>query len=190
MPQHHRIVPQKLIASGCAAYSHPPYERSYYLGPDVLEAIYVPNLPFLRYLIEMGATLDYVGCNSKTNGYTALELALHCGFPAVLKILLSSTTGYGDRKSALLRAIPTAESNITSPHPREIRDFGGYSVIIAYETDLESYNLICNALKNLGVGIPSKSQEDCLSDVGIRCRESLSKCPMSHKSLNIGCLHM
>ncbi|KAA6413969.1 MAG: hypothetical protein FRX48_02331 [Lasallia pustulata] len=63
----------------------------------------------------MGASFDYVDCNSKTNGYAALEFALILGRQNALEILLSSTAGYGDRKSALLRAIPIAESNITSP---------------------------------------------------------------------------
>lgn len=77
--------------------------------------IFWPSLPFPRYLVEMGASFDYVDCNSKTNGYAALEFALILGRQNALEILLSSTAGYGDRKSALLRAIPIAESNITSP---------------------------------------------------------------------------
>lgn len=201
-----RMVVQKLVASAFATYSHPPYHRNYYLGPDVLRAVAYRHLSLLKYLIEMGASLDYVGC-SRFNGYTALQTALELGYTDVLGTLLSSTTGYADRKSALLYAYPNTRSNLASRHPRRARGIDseawhGYRSDginrsywesyagdrgASYETDLKCYNLIRNALEDLGVEAPFEFQEDRAGGDNTGDRKILSKCSILHKPLTTGC---
>lgn len=196
-----RIVAQKLVSSGNGSYSHPPYHRSYYLGPDVLRAIAYRNTPLLVHLIEMGASLEYVGYGRFTNGYTALQTALELGYSDVLKALLSSATGYAERKSALLLAYSNARLNLDSSHPRRAREIEPYlehntgyhdleysywahypeRLGASYEIDLECHHLICSALKDLGVDVPFASQQDSAGGDDIGHRYVASKCHASVK---------
>ena len=203
--QRGRIIAQRFVATAYATYSHPPYHRSHYLGPDVLRAVACRRLSFLRYLVEMEASLDYIGHGRLAKGYTALQIAVELGYVEVLEVLLSSTTGYADRRSALLRAYPNAISNIATAHPRraqgidtksghwgygemELRYWESYGEDggASYKIDLQCHSLIWNALKDLGVEAPFESQEGCVRGADTGCRSILSKFLILYKLLNTG----
>lgn len=110
---------QRLLNSGHGCFSHPPYSRDQYLGPELLYTVVCNQFAQTQLLIRLDPSLDYAGPPGITNRSTALEWALHLGYPHLLGLL---TRGAGrlsqDPRSTLFSALGMAQANLEAPHPR------------------------------------------------------------------------
>lgn len=178
---------QRLLTTGHACFSHPPCSRDHYLGPEMLYTVVCNQLAQTELLCRLDPSLDYSGPPGITNRSTALEWALHLGYPHLLGLLTPMTGRLSkDARSTLLSALGTAQGNLEVPHPRpypaslsldwaenDIRRTqwtNGYSRNesieqtfysqhrisggVTYATDLESYNLIRQALDDMHFSLP------------------------------------
>ena len=113
----------KFLLAGMGSYSHPPFSRQYYLGPELLLAILLPGFGDTRAiviaLLQLGASLDYAGPPKTTRPLTALEWAANLGYHEYVLLLCHDNDGYGDRRAALQSALTLTERNMASSHPRQ-----------------------------------------------------------------------
>lgn len=149
-----KYVAQRMVKYYHAHYSHPPYRREFYLGPEVLAAIYFHDCSFLEFLIgnKAGLESEKKGVNIAYLDHehpTALEMAVVFGQPCCLKLLLEAE-GYSDRIYHLKRARAASAIVIDREHPRyPPHDWKGGKTI-SLQVDMEMYDLILQTLHNAG----------------------------------------
>lgn len=110
---------QQLLISGHACFSHPPYSRDDYLGPELLYTVVCNQFAQTELLIQLDPSFDYAGPPGITNRSTALEWALHLGYPQLLGLLARSAGSLSkDARSSLVSALSITLANLEAPHPR------------------------------------------------------------------------
>lgn len=110
---------QRLLNTGHASFSHPPFSRDHYLGPELLYTVVCNQFAQTQMLVRLDPSLDYSGPPGITHRSTALEWALHLGYPHIVGPLTRSSGRLcKDARSNLLSVLGAAQANLEAPHPR------------------------------------------------------------------------
>ncbi|KAH7417535.1 hypothetical protein BKA64DRAFT_658145 [Cadophora sp. MPI-SDFR-AT-0126] len=117
-----RYVMDSLINCGHACYSHPPYARDHFLGPEVLKLAMSSgkkqDREALEMLLDLGASLDFVDPDRYEPSLTALDAVVHQADSGALKVILRHIDCMTSPEVSLLGALKQAEDNVARKHPR------------------------------------------------------------------------
>lgn len=173
---------QRLLELGLGCYTHPPFRRGLFLGPEVLLNLLLLT-PFhercqkhLEILITIGASLDFVGPFHSNGPSTALEWAIAMGYVEHIPLLLEHANCYSDFNASLHSACKIAKGFLEEEHPRccpiktedQLREWPIQAIShvfqyrhkatcgVTWDLDHRSYELIQGALAQL-TGSPAES---------------------------------
>lgn len=112
---------QELLKRGMGCFSHPPYDRSLFLGPELFlsttERAFIP----IKRLLCLGASLDYCGPSflAPSEQRTALEWAINFGDVDIVLQLALARNNFQQYEKSIRTALRQAEFNLSSSHPRD-----------------------------------------------------------------------
>lgn len=176
------VLIEHVLRLGLGCFSHPPFCRSLFLGPEALLNVLIrsPNSHdqgTLQVLLSIGASLDFVGPFPGIKSYTALEWAVAMGYVEYTNILLEHFNCYSDFRSSIRKAFNISKQLMDTKHPRPCPFIGGSELQgwptqcilgsfeftykssggVTWETDHQSYKLLKGALVRIGESIADES---------------------------------